>query len=87
MWCEVVLSQMDYEILVQFDVLFKECGLSVVELFKWMGIIEVNLLKFKNGRVMVVWFFMLMVFCWELDCQIGDLLVFVLVGKEQGFLV
>lgn len=75
-------SQTDHEISVQLDALLKERGLSAAELSKRTGITEANLSKLKNGRVTAVWFSTLTALCRELDCQIGDLLVFVPTGKE-----
>ncbi len=75
-------SQTDHEISVQLDALLKERGLSAAELSKRTGITEANLSKLKNGRVTAVWFSTLTALCRELDCQIGDLLVFVPAGKE-----
>lgn len=77
-------SQTDHEISVRLDALLKERGLSAAELSKRTGITEANLSKLKNGRVTAVWFSTLTALCRELDCQIGDLLVFVPAGKEQG---
>lgn len=76
-------SQTDHEISVRLDALLKERGLSAAELSKRTGITEANLSKLKNGRVTAVWFSTLTALCRELDCQIGDLLVFVPAGKEQ----
>lgn len=75
-------SQTDHEISVRLDALLKERGLSAAELSKRTGITEANLSKLKNGRVTAVWFSTLTALCRELDCQIGDLLVFVPAGKE-----
>jgi putative transcriptional regulator len=78
----VAPSQTDHEISVRLDALLKERGLSAAELSKRTGITEANLSKLKNGRVTAVWFSTLTALCRELDCQIGDLLVFVPAGKE-----
>lgn len=76
-------TQADHEITVRLDALLKERGMSAAELSKRTGVTEANLSKLKNGRVTAVWFSTLTALCRELDCQIGDLLVFTPAEKEQ----
>lgn len=75
----------EHEVEVRLDALLKERGLSAAELSKRTGITEANLSKLKNGKVTAVWFSTLTALCKELDCQIGDLLVFspVAVSKAE----
>lgn len=56
--------------------------MSAADLSKRTGITEANLSKLKNGKVTAVWFSTLTALCRELNCQIGDLLVFTPAGKK-----
>lgn len=61
-------------IVVDFERLREERGLTVAELANRIGITQANLFVLKNNRGKAIRFSTLEALCRELDCQPGDLL-------------
>ena len=65
------------EILVNLDVMMAKRKISAGELAERVGITPANLSILKNNKAKAIRFSTLMALCRELQCQPGDLLVFV----------
>lgn len=61
-----------------FDEFFVDCGMIFIELSVVVGVSIVNFFVLKNDCVCVICYLMLCVICEVLDCEVGDLFVFVL---------
>lgn len=64
-------------IVVDFERLREERGLTVAQLADRIGITQANLFVLKNNRGKAIRFSTLEALCRELDCQPGDILRFV----------
>ncbi|WP_300618580.1 helix-turn-helix transcriptional regulator [Dokdonella sp.] len=64
-------------IVVRLDVVLAERKVKSKDLAEWVGITEANLSLLKQGKVKGVRFETLQRICAYLDCQPGDLLVYV----------
>lgn len=63
-------------IVVDFERLREERGLTVAQLADRIGITQANLFVLKNNRGKAIRFSTLAALCRELDCQPGDILRF-----------
>ena len=64
-------------IVVEFDRLRIEKGLTMAELAELVGITQANLFVLKSERAKAIRFSTLDALCRALDCQPGDILTFV----------
>lgn len=65
------------EIRIDLDVMMARRKISGADLAERIGITPANLSILKTGKAKAIRFSTLMALCHELDCQPGDLLVFV----------
>lgn len=71
-------------IVVELAVMLAKRRMKSRELAERIGISEVNLSQLKNGHVQGVRFATLAAICRELECQPGDLLVYVPGDEPEG---
>ena len=64
-------------IVVNLDVMMAKRKMSLNELSARVGVANVNLSKLKTGKVSAIRFSTLEAICAALDCQPGDILVYV----------
>ena len=72
---------MEYEIIINIDVMLAKRKMSVTELSQRVGITMANLSILKNGKAKAVKLSTLAKLCAALDCQPGDLLEYR--GREE----
>ena len=71
------------EIRITLDVEMAKKKISLKELSQKVGISITNLSLLKTGKVKAIRFSTLMALCRELDCQPGDILMYVSDSKEK----
>ena len=74
-------------IVVRLDRVMKERGISLLELSEKVGVTNVNLSRFKTGKMRATRFDTLARICHVLDCQPGDILECVLQPEEGDILL
>lgn len=76
------LEQSQQDIKCRIDELLLERGITLTELSKRVGITFANLSILKNNRARAVRFTTLVALCKALECEVGDLFVYVPAEKE-----
>ena len=66
--------EVEGRVFVHLDELLEECGLTVAELARRIGLTQANVSILKTGKAKAMRFSTLSAICDELGCQPGDLL-------------
>ena len=67
---------MEGEIIFNIDVMLAKRKMSVTELSQRVGITIANISILKNGKAKAIRFSTLEAICRELNCQVGDILIY-----------